>query len=249
MKTQALYSKIALVIVMAIFGWGCAKKGSDSSVAEVNTGGGVQPAPTPTTPIGGNVVTWQPVSLAEMNSFVMLHPLNAPYNYRLTVDLQDIGSGRYAGSVKVGYYDNGQYFEGVFESGSGYNQVSYHNLDVGKSEAEFNQWFMYGGKRVFHGFFQDAYGAVMLVIDDGIDLGDGGGLTMVSGSIWYKNFTTSYAYQSPEKCWFIRIGPYDCRTFVGPGDVINTTSALYPGNGYRKLGTFTGLDKPRAFNQ
>jgi hypothetical protein len=147
-------------------------------------------------------------------------------------------------------FGSGQYYEGNFETGTGYNQISLNNLDKGKPESEFNQWFMFNGKRVFHAFFQDSYGAVMLVIDNGIDLGDGGGLTIVSGSIWYKNFQVVQAVQSSEKCWFIRSPwPYECRAFVGAGDVINTTSAVYPDNGYRKLGTFTGLDKPRAFNE
>ena len=246
MKTSAVIFQLVVLGSAMIFGVGCAKKSDGGTSATTPT---YTTTTIPAAGLGTKTVTWQPVSIAELNNYVMLHPVNAPYNYRLTVDLHDVGGGRYAGSIRVGYYDNGQYYEADMESGTGYNQVSYHNLDVGKSDAEFNQWFMWNGKKSFHGFFQDQYGAMMLVIDGGIDLGDGGGLTQVNGSIWYKNFAVSYATQSPEKCWFIRIGPYDCRTFVGPNDVINTTSALYPGDGYVKLGTFTGLDKPTAFNE
>ena len=89
----------------------------------------------------------------------------------------------------------------------------------------------------------------MLVIDDSIGLGDGGLPSEVSGSIWFKNFLPTYAQQSAEKCWFIRTGPFDCRTFYSGGDAsVDTTSGLYPADGYRRLGKFTGLKVKEAFN-
>ena len=203
--------------------------------------------------------TFTPVSNSVMTDYVGSRPVNNPTNIRLQVSLRDVSDAKpayddasaryYAGEIKVSYYDNGYYYYGLFKSGEAYNQISYKNRDKGKSEAEWNRWFTYQGKQVFHGFFQDTYGAVILVIDGGEDLGDGAGLTSVSGSVWYKNFGSTYAPMSPyEKCWFVRAGPYNCRTFMQNGEV-NTYSALYPTDGYKKLGTFTGLNKPKAFNE
>lgn len=267
MKSQAFITSAALAALVAVAGVGCAKNGG-SGVALTpngstatgtnygyNSGSTVSPVGAGVGQIAGQsgaAVAFKPDSLAIMNTYVATHPLNNPQNFALNVDLRDIGGNRYAGSIRIGYNDNGSWYQGQFESGYGTNQVSYNNIDEGKSEAEFNKWFTYQGKTVFHGFFQDKYGAVMLVIDKALDLGDGAPIGDVDGSVWFKNFTNTGAYQSPEKCWFIRIGPFDCRTFVigsSSSGVINTTSALYPGNGYQRLGTFKGLDKLRAFNQ
>lgn len=141
----------------------------------------------------------------------------------------------------------------------------------------YNNWFVRNGKNVFHGFFQDDYGAVMIIVDDSVDQGDGSGATEVSGSIWFKNYpNTSYTQGvqplSTVPCWFRTTGPYDCRTFLVSGNYgdgnISSTSALYPtesqyiqptslnayavqtpARGWTRLGTFTGLNKVKAFGQ
>lgn len=201
------------------------------------------------TSTGGSQTTFTPVSTSVFNEYLASRPLNNPQQMKIRVNLTNIGDGKYAGEVRISYYDNGYYFEGKFVSGQGTNNISYHDRDKGKSEAEFNRWFTWNGKTVFHGFFQDLTGAIVLVIDDGIDFGDGAGPVSVNGSVWFKNFGKTYAPQSPyEKCWFIRTGPYNCRTFQVGGEIV-TTSALYPGDGYKKLGTFTNLNKPKAFGE
>lgn len=247
-----------------VAGVGCVRKPSvvdapvDNSVPPVVIPANPNGLPDTTVNVGplagasGGTTWFTYDSLAVFNEYVFVRPVNNPQSLAVNVDLRDIGGGRYAGNLRIAYTDNGQWSQGVFETGEGTNQVSYRNLDLGKSEAEFNQWFVWNGKRVFHAFFQDSQGAVILVIDGGLDLGDGGGLTDLKGSVWFKNFNLTPYPQFQEKCWFVRVGPYDCRTFV-VGDwqsgLIQTNSSLYPNsNGYKRLGTFTGLNRSRAFN-
>lgn len=253
MKTQILKLSLVLMTVASLLSIGCAKKKDDPAPEQpVVT---APPAPNDSRGVtngysyqSGATASFVPDSLAMMTAYVGTHPLNQPSQFLLNVNLTDVGEGKFGGVVQISYFDNGSYYNGYFETGSGTVQVSYKNRDAGKPNAEFNQWFAYQGKNVFHGFFQDKYGAIMLVVDDSLGLGDGGLPEEVNGSIWFKNFALTYAQQSLEKCWFIRIGPYDCRTFLDSNDNIATTSALYPSNGYQKLGKFTGLNVKKAFN-
>ncbi|MEK2645767.1 hypothetical protein [Bdellovibrio sp. BCCA] len=246
---------IFLLAVFALAGVGCGK----SNEFQTNSANGVyQPitndGSTPVSPegpgsgtstgssTGSNTVNFTPVSIAEFNSYVAMHPLNNPSNFKLTVDLQNAGNGRYAGSVKISYVDTGYNYEGRFEAGSGTNVDMYKLKDAGLMEAEFNRWFIINGKYYFSAFFQDAYGAIVLVFDNYINQGDAQGSGAVSGRVYYKNFAQSYAQQSPyRKCWYIYEGPYNCRASA----VINKNTP-YPGDGYRLLGTFSGLDKAAA---
>jgi len=205
----------------------------------------------------GNSLTFTPDSLTVFNEYVATHPLNNPTDFRVSFEFTDSGNGRWGGNVALTYRDNGQVFKGSFTTsnpnGNTHNRVSFRNWYTGLPNAEFNQWFNFNGKRVFHGFFQDAYGAIVVVIDGGIDLGDAQGLTNLSGSIWFKNFRLAPAPQylggNGEKCWFLLPpSPYECGTFRDGSGRVNTTSALYPGDGYKRLGTFSGLQFERAFN-
>jgi hypothetical protein len=143
------------------------------------------------------------------------------------------------------------------------------------NHAAYNKWFSYNGQTVFHGFYADPYGAVMLVITGGIDLGDGNGVSQLNGEIWFKNYYSSavaYNYPNPNEtpCWFLSLGQYECRTFLTSGNDgygnVTTTSALTPdqsqytenkniyvpatpARGWQKLGTFTGLNRIQAFGQ
>lgn len=259
MKTQFLILQALLLASMAVLGIGCAKKHSGASATIVGSTPTPNPSGTPTTsgPVPsystGDTVAFYPENQQNLTEYVGApHPLNAPKNFRINVDLSNIGNGRYAGTVQMGYYDNGQSFNGKFESGTGYagqhnGGAVYSQQDKNKPESEFNQWFTWENKQVFHGFFSDNQGAVILVIDGGLDLGDGGGMTDMDGSLWFKNFGTGYASASSEKCWFVWIGPYACRTFK-VGDEVVTNSALYPkaSDGYKKLGSFWGLKRAKA---
>ncbi|AHI06210.1 hypothetical protein BDW_08550 [Bdellovibrio bacteriovorus W] len=202
--------------------------GVDNSGGNVNT--------------GSNTVAFKPVSIAEFNSYVALHPLNNPTNFQLTVDMENVGNGRYAGNVKISYQDTGYQYQGSFDAGHGQNESIKGLHDNGLMEAEFNRWFIINGKYYFSAYFQDQYGAIVLVFDNYVNQGDGQGSGTVSGAVYYKNFAQSYAPQSPyRKCWYIYQGPYNCRA-----DAVINKNSPYPGNGFRKLGTFSGLSKSAA---
>lgn len=248
---------IVLLAAFSLMGVGCGKSnqfqsGSGDTGTTVNNGGatGVIPgAPdgsgsTSTgSTSGSNVADFTPVSFSEFSAYVASHPLNNPTNIKLTVDLQNVSNGRYAGTVKISYTDMGYAYTGTFKAGSGTNQKLSGLQDSGMLEAEYNRFFTYGGKTVFSGFFQDAYGAIVLVVDNVVNQGDGQGGGYVTGSVYYKNFAQSYAQQSPyRKCWYIRTGPYNCRA-----SAVIDKNGLYPGDGFRKLGTFSGLAKSAAF--
>lgn len=244
---------MVLLAAFSLLGVGCGDSNSFQTLSnggDTNTGGGgVIVAPggeEPGTGTGNytNKATFTPVSFTEFSNYVSVHALNNPSNYKVTVNLTAVESGRYAGDVKISYTDAGYNYEATFTAGAGRN-VKYDSLhDNNTLESEFNRWFAFGGKTVFSGYFQDKYGSIVLIVDNAVNQGDGQGGGYVTGSIYYKNFAQSYATQSPyRKCWFIYNGPYDCRS----GAVSNKTS-LYPtDNGYRKLGTFTGLSQAAAF--
>lgn len=244
---------IVLLALVSLAGVGCGKDGqfqANSNLPGVGTGvdSSIPGSPDGSGSTGGSVVAskvvdFVPVSFSEFNSYVGLHPLNNPTNFKLTVELQDVGGGRFGGTVKISYTDAGYQYTGTFDSGLGTNVKKDGLKDNGVYEAEFNRWFSNGGKTVFSGFFQDAYGAIVLVVDNVVNQGDGQGAGYMTGSVYYKNFAQSYAPQSPyRKCWFLRDGPYDCRSSA----VINKSS-VYPEDGYRKLGTFSGLSRSEAF--
>jgi len=141
----------------------------------------------------------------------------------------------------------------VNPTGPGWDRTSYKNWYQNDYDSEFNQWFTYNGSSAFHGFFQDGYGAIVVVVDGQTDLGDGSGSTTLSGSVYYKNFTLAPAPQflgnAGENCWFLLSpSPYECGTFKNSDGKVVTTSALYPTDGYTRLGTFSGLVKGKAFH-
>ena len=269
MKSQRLITPLGLILSLTLLG-ACAKKNDSSNSSSVVYAGATAvpntTSPTGTTDPGVDYYSGDPGSsapltvdsMAVLNTYVGIHPINAPTNIRVYVETTNIGSGHTSGTIKLSYYDNNQLYQGVFSSenpNTPVNRVSYHNWYTGQDNSAFNQWFTWQGKTVFHGFFQDAYGAVILVIDGGLDLGDGTGASTLSGSVWFKNFAVAPAPQfnggMGEQCWFLlQPSPYECGAFqVGqPGNSpISTTSALTPGNGYTRLGTFSGLNKARAF--
>lgn len=251
--------KKSTVLFFALIGlWvsGCQNKtetNSDTATVPAPT-----PPPAPALPPPGSLpslptqqsatasfVPFTPVSKEMMENYVASHPLNNPSNYQVSIKLRHVGDLRYGGEVRISYTDSGQTYTGIFTAPDGVNS-SYPSLgrakDSGLYKAQYNYWFNSGGKTVFSGFFQDPYGAIVLVIDNALNQGDGQGSTTVSGSIWFRNFAYSFAPQSSERnCWFIYMGPYDCRS----GNVISK-AALEP-DGYRKLGTFSGLVSATAF--
>ncbi|MDW8189596.1 MAG: hypothetical protein RMK80_01330 [Pseudobdellovibrionaceae bacterium] len=208
----------------------------------------------------GASVPFYPESLAIMNEYVATHPLNEPSNFRVYFRFHEEAPGQWGGEVWIGYRDNGHIYSGRFTTqnptGKTRNEVSYRDWYKGLPNAAFNQWFTYQGQRVFHGFFQDPYGAIVVVFDGGIDLNDGQPLSMLTGSIWFKNFKRTSASQymgnEGEQCWFLLPpSPYECGTFKNAEGRVVTNSALYPNprDGYKKLGTFGGVSYRRAFGK
>lgn len=250
MMSQFLNSKHLKVLLLSslVLIAGCAKEsGGGGSTANPPVDGTIPPVvpgSIDSHPLAnlttGATIDFQFDSVATLNNYVQMRPLNDPQNMKMNVELRkrQFKSGSttidsFEGRIYLGYFDTGNYYIATFESGYGVNGVQ--NPDspstYQKPESQFNRWFngTVNGNNVvvFHGFFQDRYGAIMLVIDGGVDSGDGSGYTQVNGSVYYLNFPVGYASQSPEKCWFISIGPFDCRTFVTSKQV-QTTSAVYP---------------------
>lgn len=175
-------------------------------------------------------------SLSTMSEYTQ-RPMYNPQNIKVNLNLIKYGS-TYGGTTTITYTDYGSPYTGSFTSG--------HSAPA----TQFNIWFTSGGKKVWHGFFEDYFGGLIVVIDGGIDdLGDGAAPTLdkVSGSVWFKNFPVSYAPHPPTYCWFVSLGPYDCRAWKS-GKGVDSDAAVNPDSGYVKLGTFTNLDVKKAFN-
>ncbi len=254
-----------LFIMLMFLGIGCQK--NDTNLGNLPSGPASPVLPTypPGAPPGqgqgsvgdnwdyGGTTEFTPTNFQTLSTYAAQGPLNNPSGFKINVNLVNQGGGKYAGHFKLAYIDSGNLHESYQETGSG--QIDKHSASQyhGKYDFEFNQWFTWKGKEAFHAFFQDSIGAIVLVIDDVFDLGDGGGSSTVSGKVYFKNFQIARTGQSESKCWFIYktdgIDPkYGCGTFY-KGGFIDTTSALYPGDGYILLGTFTNLDRAKAFNQ
>jgi hypothetical protein len=252
MKTQKVFTLIAMLALVA----GCAKPKNqiDTSATTTTTNG---TAVVPGAPSlgsnssllsGGSTVAFTPVSMTKVKAFWTKQIFNNPTNFKVNVNMGDNGNGHYEGDVTLSYVDNGQTLAWKFSTGTG--KIGYSTHDQGKDMAVFNVWFQYQGKKVFHAFLEDSQSALVLVIDDTLDLHDGGGITSASGSIWFKNFGAVYANQYLP-CWATMTGPYNCRTWQVAGDEIDTTAGVYPQteSGYQKLGSFTGLDVTKALTQ
>jgi hypothetical protein len=237
---------LAGICLMAV---GCGKSNStqDGSSEVVDSGTDTTPITPPTSPgtgttTGSNTVTFTPVSMTELSNYVGTHSLNAPTNIQLTVSLADQGGAHYGGSVKISYTDVGIRYTGNFESGTGLNPKYDSLKDNNKYQAQYNTWYTQNGTKVFTGMFQDKWGAVVLVIDNVVNAGDGQGGGYVTGSVYYRNFAYTYATQSPyRKCWFIYEGPFNCRSY----SIINKTSTVP--DGFIKLGTFSNLNVAASF--
>lgn len=169
---------------------------------------------------------------------------NNPTNVQINIDLS-----RQTDSVIISYDDGGQHND------AGLGTVHPSNSSV--SDSTYNGWVNQGGQAMWKGFFQDSYGAIVIVIDHVLGTGDGSA-TLVGGSVFFQNFDQYYPnnpQQGPLKmCWQISYGPYDCRTFL-VGDNIVMTSMVYPDPnnhgpvrniGYRKLGDFGGMSRSAA---
>lgn len=262
---------LILLAVIAAMAVGCAKdKDNGGSSTVVPFEPWIPPAGPGLSP-GTNWEYGATTDLEVTNSSLAFYTgwtPNTPSNVRVNINLQRFepanGSSKpgFGGTVSIGFEDSGFTYEDSFSSLV--NESHWYGSGMVNSNREnhkYNVWFTKNGQGYWHGFFQDKYGSVIVVIDQNDDEGDGQGPSTVSGSIWVMNFGTTFAPVSPTSCWFVSIGPFDCRTWKSGGGV-DTEKDIYPylenGNngstfepkpeGYRKLGDFEGLNFQDAFN-
>ncbi len=251
---------LILLGVISILLMGCAEKKSSNGVDNSQNSDltVIEPGEGPFIPEGsgpgegpgdnweyGATAQFQLHSLERLMEYTM-QARNNPTNIRINVNLTNKGGNRYGGTVAISYTDSGQYYEGFFTSGDS------------EGDNRYNIWFTKNGKNVYHGFFEDYYGAIVLVVDEMESGGDGQAPDQASGRVYFKNFDLAYApnplygslpgWGNPRTyCWFISIGPYDCRSWKSGNDV-DTTRDINPDSGYKLLGSFSGLDVEDAFN-
>ena len=252
---------LLLLTATALFAVGCSKSNSSNSGTLPVVNGAVPVIIDPTSVSGttsalysgGSTATFVPVSTDVMNTYVATHPLNAPTNFQINMNLAQASSGRYGGTVSISYLDNGIQYNGKFKAGMGTNQSFSGMYDNGTLESNYNYWFNYNSQLVFSAYFEDSYGAITVtLVPDSSSTTTGGNdaQPVVSGPykgyVYFKNFTVTSAPQSPYRsCWFIYTGPYDCRS-----NIVTTKCGLFPGAeaGYQLLGTFDGININSAFN-
>jgi len=166
-------------------------------------------------------------------------------------DLQGLAFG---GTVKIRYSER-------LTDGTIRTREAVLNSGNSTRDIRFNKFVTTNGKLHFKAFFQDQYGAIVLVGDAVTDTG------YASGRVYYHNFPQTAAVQGPnEKCWNITRGPYDCRDFLINIDdeghstsdihemIVSTGESMNPyrvdGEAYYKLlGRFSGLYAPAALNK
>ncbi|MCB0392772.1 MAG: hypothetical protein KDD58_15890 [Bdellovibrionales bacterium] len=196
--------------------------------------------------IEGNSVSQKNLLLSEYTG----RSMNDPQNMGINVNFVKVGDSNWGGTITTVYVENGYTYYWYFSTGSSEQATKY------------NKWFEKDGKMVFHAVLEDfEAGAVVLVIDEVLDLGDGQIEDSVSGSLWFKNYGITYAPHPPTHCWFVSFKgldtgtPYDCRPWPSSDGYNNTYADVYPTRqssdpykGYKKLGSFHSLSLEEAFN-
>ena len=193
----------------------------------------------------GSVATLREFFLPPLRPYYgpSMYP-NNPINININIDMSVTSD-----PVIIGFDESG--------TGGGRERAfGTRHPDTNVTDAGFNGWYTINGQRYYKGFFQDRYGAILLIVNGASSTGVGDGLPgSVTGEVWYQHFADGNPVQGPQKmCWRITAGNHDCRTFLS-GSNINMGGSLFPdfGNrgpnmpwGYTKLGTFRGLDRTKA---
>ncbi len=234
---------------------GCAKRAiveQDHEVPAFDPDKGEEP----TIPTSSSVLLvndqGNPISERDLNGYLGNVPA---YKYKsgsakMSLGLTKMGSG-YGGYIKISFIEDGQESV-VYQQTKDPKSDNYSSKDV-----RHNIWFQKSGENYWHGFFQDAVGAVVVVIDgeERGGTGDNPHDLRLTGSVWYMNFNTHYPYnpmQGYKPCWEIPIGNFNCGTFFrelprsewGEHEkrnsvlryYVDTTSSIYP-----KPVTFTDI--------
>jgi hypothetical protein len=259
-RINQIIAIVLLGTLLAACGGSNKKKGGESANTNGTDTGAGNPYVPPVTEAGpgfspgGDFRFGGTANLTVTNSSLTEYTdvgVNAPTDVKVNINLKKYGSG-YGGVVAVTFKDNGNtyvdYFSSLVEPGSLVSSNEKNN--------QYNIWYQKDGKYIFHGFFQDFWGAIIIVIDNVVDLGDGQGPTdQATGSIWFKNFPYRYEPESPTSCWFVSNGPYSCQAWRQKRTkdyvthyFVDPTTSLYPDQGYQKLGDFSGLSISKAFN-
>ena len=205
-------------------------------------------------------------------------PINDPdeiNNLRVYVDLsKTIDAKTYGGSVTIAYEDfsdletPGRYVQ--FESGTG--QDSQYNIwfkKTGSSKLYYHGFFQDTDGSLI--LVIDEKTKMVRNSDKPSTT------NLYDGSVWIMMFRTTFVNKTSctnqdnryvahhnewassngaeplsfprAKCWFINIGPFDCKTWRTKTGGINTVAAVEPdGDCYKKLGDFIGLDVLEAFD-
>jgi hypothetical protein len=269
LDTKKINIRILAILALTLFTLGCddgkGGSGSRGNNPTPTPGTGQPPVTEPdpvVTPVGGAVVSLinvNPAVLAQFSGNTAIENQN-PQDIKLTLNLQkfgtyskgnggfDYGFGGYASvkfkTVITNPYTNTtttQNYEDKFESLVDDNGTVKSNSENHKYNLLSTDYPELNGNFGYHGFFEDRYGAIIVVIDAVNDAGDGEGPTGGNGSVWFKNHPREYAPLSPTSCWFVSLGPYDCRTWKS-GNGVNTKQSIYPESNYTKLGNFVDLD-------
>ncbi len=253
MKTALLQTTLLITLGLALVGCGSSKGKLNSSTAPATPPPAVVPDPGTETPtatwpysVTGDTVAFVPVSWEEMNSYVGIRPLNNPSNPMINITLKSVnGLNIHSGTVRIGYTDTAQFYYGEFSAGDGQNVTCKNCYNNGDYESGYNYWTTINGKRTFMAYFQDQYGSIILVLEDGLGTGDGSGSSVLSGRVYYRNFAQSiYPQSSYRKCWYIYSGPYACYSTN-----MASKSSSTDIDGYRLLGSFSGVQSFKAFVQ
>jgi len=248
-----------LLLAAASFGvnLGCAKEKNGSAQSPAPPAAPFPAAPRGTDPGGGNgsysgsEVPLMVESRARLAEFFFQEPVNSPQNIRVGMDVAVEGNG-YGGEIWIKFEDNGAVREAVLGT--------YHPWYSGVSDAGQNQWFQYNSQTVFKGYFQDEYGAVIVVIDNTLNQGDGAPSEFIGGTVYFQNFQKT-VWQNPlqgpaRMCWQIERGPYDCRANLVAGAPSQwSPSGLYPVEAspdwdtpYKRLGSFYNMLRSGSFH-
>jgi hypothetical protein len=185
------------------------------------------------------------------------NPTNIQVNFNLDRDID---------AVIISYTDGGV----VREAGLGtrYPRGPRAPQQYGtRTNAKYNGWVGEGASRVYKAFFQDEYGAIVVVVDKVLNAGDGTPSPYIGGTIYYINHGDNPGYDyslqgdisgGQKLCWELTYGPYDCRTWVTKtsnyDNAVNLLLSLIPTGplggkyqsrtkSYQELGTFVGLNR------
>lgn len=246
---------ITMVALLSVLAMGCSKKIQSADPAATNTNTDTSNQnPTPTS---GAVADLQIVSHAVLEEYAGRR-INTVTDVKIWIDTFDVteGSNQYGGVLKISYIENGNLVTGTFDSGTSTYDTRY------------NKWVTTGGTQKLKLMFQDNLGAIVVEIDNQTnDLG------LWKGDVYFRNFDFGVCanppfygspvcnVQSPQKCWNITAGPYDCRSFMsgntmspstvdlpGYGSTYSHQGVTYPRKGYQKLGSFYNLNVQAAIN-